>query len=133
MAANTTPIFVITPHLGMVRISTANTNRDGTGTLGDVLTATTFGTRIDRIVIEATGTTTAGMIRLIIYDGVSASRLWKEINVSAITPSGTVQAFTATISSPDQNPLLVLPAGYVLRAGTQAAETFDVIAHGGDY
>lgn len=133
MAANTVPIFVITARAGMVRISTSNTNRDGTGTLGDVLTAATFGTRIDRILINATSTTTAGMIRLIIYDGVSASRLYKEVPVTAITPSGTVQAFTATITSPDQNPLLVLPAGYVLRAGTQNAESFDVIGCGGDF
>jgi hypothetical protein len=133
MAANTTPVFTITPRLSSVRIATSNSNRDGTGTMGDVLTAALNGTRVDRITIIATGTTTAGMVRLFLYDGVSASRFWREVAVTAITPSGTVQAFTATVSSPDTNPLLVLPAGYVLRASTQNAETFDVTAHGGDY
>jgi hypothetical protein len=133
MAANVTPIFVITPHVGMVRIVTSNSNRDGTGTLGDVCVGALNGTRIDRILINATATTTAGMIRLIIYDGVSASRLFREVPVTAITPSGILVAFEASIAAPDLNPLLVLPAGYVLRAGTQNAESFDVLALGGDF
>jgi len=133
MAANTTPIFTIVPHLGMVRISTSNTNRDGTGTLGDVVTAAINGTRVDRIIVTATSTTTAGMVRLYIWDGVSATRLWRELSIPAITPSGTVLAYTVTIISSDANPLLVLPNAYVLRASTQNAESFDVIAHGGDF
>ena len=132
MPANVSPIFTLTPQIGRARISTANTNRDGTGTLGDVITGGANGTRVGRIVITATSTTTAGMVRLYIYDGTN-TRLWKEIPVSAITPSATVQAFTATIASPDSDPLLVLPVNYVLRASTHNAETFDVIAHAGDF
>lgn len=134
MAANTTPIFTISPKLAMVRISTANTNRDGTGTLGDVITGGTAGTRVDRVSIMAIGTTTAGMVRLYIFDGGSTNRLWLEIPVAAITPSGTVQAFRYLLTTPDvQSPLLVLPASYVLRASTVAAESFDIVASGGDY
>jgi hypothetical protein len=132
MPANVSPIFTLTPQIGRARISTANTNRDGTGTLGDVITGGANGTRVGRIVITATSTTTAGMVRLYIYDGTN-TRLWKEVPVSAITPSATVQAFTATIASPDSDPLLVLPVNYVLRASTHNAETFDVIAHAGDF
>jgi hypothetical protein len=132
--ANTTPIFTIIPRVGMVRISTANTGRDGSGTTGDVITGATSGTRIDRIVITATGTTTAGMVRLFIYDGSANTRAWKEVVVTAITVAASTPAFTATIVSPDLNsPLLVLPNAYVLRASTHNAETFDVVAHGGDY
>lgn len=134
MAANINPVFTITPRLGMVRISSANTNRDGTGTLGDVITGGTFGTLVDRLQIESTGVTTAGQIRLFIFDGGTTTRFWKEIAVTAATPSATVQAFTYTLLSPDpDNPLLVLPANHVLRAGTHNAENFDVIAHAADY
>ena len=134
MAANTTPIFIITPRVGMVRMSTANTGRDGSGTLNDVITGGTNGTRIDRVVFHATSTTTAGMVRLFIYDGTN-NRFWFETSVTAITPSGTVAAWTYTLVSPDpQVPLLVLPStSYVLRAATNNNETFDVIAHGGDF
>jgi hypothetical protein len=134
MAANTTPIFVITPRIGMVRMSIANTGRDGTGTLNDVITGGTNGTRIDRIVFRATVTTTAGMVRLFIYDGTN-NRFWWEGPVTAITVGSSTPAWTYTLVSPDpQSPLLVLPStSYVLRAATNNAETFDVIAHGGDF
>lgn len=133
MAANTTPIFTITPIVSMVRISSANTNRDGTGTMGDVVSGALNGTRLDRINIIAGGTTTAGMVRLFIYDGVSVTRFYREVAVTALTPSATVQTFAFTILSPDQNPLIVLPAGYILRAATHNAENFDVTAIGGSF
>jgi len=134
MAANIYPIFTLTPHIGQVRISTANTNRDGTGTLGDVITGTTNGTRVDRVRIMATGTTTAGMVRFYLWDGTN-NRLWRELAVTAITPSATVLGYANEILTPDtQSPLLVLPSSsWTLRASTHNAETFDIVAHGGDY
>jgi hypothetical protein len=133
MVANTSPIFTLTPVFGQARISTANTNRDGTGTLGSVLTGGTDGTRVDRIIITATATTTAGMVRLFI-DASGSVRAWREVPVTAITPSATVAAFTATILTPEaQSPLLVLPPNYILKAGTHNAESFDVVAQGGNF
>lgn len=128
-----TPAYAATPKVGIGQISTANTNRDGTGTIGTVFTAGSSGSRIDRVVIEATSTTTAGMVRLFIHNGTTAY-LYDEIPVTAITPSGTVQAFQATreaVSKPTLYPL-VLPTGYSLRASTNNAETFNVAAVGGD-
>lgn len=133
MTANTYPVFALTPRCGMAQISTANTNRDGTGTIGTVLAAGSNGTRIDLITIKATVTTTAGMIRLFIHDGTNY-RLWKEIAVSAITPSGTVAAFASILTPDTDGDLpLILPANYSLRASTNNAETFNVIAQGGDF
>lgn len=132
MAVNTTPVFVLTPQIGRVRISTANTGRDGSGTLGNVITGGTNGTRIDRIVITATGTTTAGMVRLFINDGTNI-RAWLEVPVAAITVGANTAAFHQSIPSPDNAPLLVLPATYILSVSTHNAETFDVLAHAADY
>jgi hypothetical protein len=133
MAANTAPIFARSPRLGFARISTANTNRDGTGTIGDVITGGTDGTRVDRVVITATATTTAGMVRLYLYDATN-TRLWQEINVSALTPSGTVSAFRFTVTSPDiMSPLVTLASGHKIQASTHNAESFDVIAIGADF
>jgi hypothetical protein len=85
-------------------------------------------------VITAIGTTTAGMIRFFIFDGGSSTRAWRHLSVAAATPSATVKTFTDTIISPDvRNPLLILPVGYVLRAGTVNAESFDIVAHAGDF
>jgi len=133
MAANTSPIFIDTPKWGQARISTANTARDGTGTVGTVYTGTTDGSRISYIRIMATSTTTAGMVRLFISDG-SNIRLWDEILVSALTPSATVLGFRATIASPvPGEPLLFLPSAHLLLASTNNAESFDVTAVVGDY
>lgn len=127
--------FAATPKVGVSTISTANTNRDGTGTIGTVFTAGTSGSRVDRIIVEATGTTTAGMVRLFLHNGTTAF-LWREVSVSAITPSATVQTFSATQSSNSAVDIgylpLVLPTGWSLRASTHNAESFNVIAIGGD-
>lgn len=131
MAANINPIFTLTPVIGVVNISTANTNRDGTGTLGTVITGSTNGTRISQIVIKALGTTTAGIVRLFIDNGVSV-HLWKEISISAISASDTVIAFSASVDLTGEY-ALILPNNYILKAGTEKAESFAVFAEGGNY
>jgi len=111
-----------------VAISTLNPNLDGTGTLGTVVTAGTQGTLIELIRIIATGVTTAGMVRLFIDDG-SAIRLYKEIAITAVTPSATVKAFEVDFLPATE---LILPTGYFLKASTEKAEEFIVRAVGGD-
>ena len=96
--------------------------------LGTVFTAGANGSRIDVVDIVATATTTAGMVRLFIHDG-SAAKLWKEIPVTAVTPSGTTPAFTYKLGIAEG---LILPSGYSLRAAPNNAEAFNVIARGGD-
>jgi hypothetical protein len=121
--------YAATPRAAAGQVSTANTNRDGTGTIATILTAGASGSRVDDITVIATGTTTAGMVRLFVNDGTN-TRLWLEIPVTAATPSGTVQAFTATLL----NQALLLPSGYSLRASTNNAETFNVIVRrAGDF
>ena len=128
MSAN--PNFAATPKVGKLLINTANTNRDGTGVISSIFAAGASGSRIDKVVITANGTTTAGMIRLYISNGVTAT-LILEIPVTAITPSGIVQAF---VSNQTGIPFpLVIPSGYSLQASTNNAEAFIVTAFGGDF
>ena len=119
--------YVVTPKNGaFVQVSTANTNRDGTGTLGTVFTAasSSAGSRIDRVAIKATGTTTAGMIRLFVANSAATSiRLIKEIPVIAITPSGTQPSFGVEVVFDNG---LILENAATLRASTHNAETFNV-------
>ena len=123
-----TPNYAATPRCGLAVISTANTNRDGSGTLGTVLTAGSSGSRIEEVVVTATGTTTAGMVRLFVHDGTNA-RLFAELPVAAVTPSGTARAASARALFDH----LVLPSGHSLRAATHNAEEFVVTAFGGDF
>lgn len=131
MAVNNNPIFIQTPRVAVVQISTANANRDGTGTIGTVLTAGANGTIVDHVDVIATGTTTAGIVRLFIHDGATA-RLWKEIEVLAKTPSATVTAFRGTVDCSLRSNDLFLQSGFSLRAATNNAEAFNVVAVAGD-
>lgn len=117
-----TATFFGTPRTAVAQVSTANTNRDGTGTLVDVLTGAATGTRIDDLEITATGATTAGVVRLFLNDGTN-SRLWREIMVSAITPSTTTAVFSASLRDLG---LILASASWKLQASTHNAETFNV-------
>lgn len=131
---STTANYAATPNLGIAAISTANTNRDGTGTIGTVLTAGTSGSRIDAVMVKATGTTTAGMIRLFVHNGTTAYLL-NEIPVLANTPSSTAPAWEVQMNASTMSQLfpIILPTGFSLRASTNNAETFNVLAVGGDF
>lgn len=126
----TSPIFIGTPKTPSLQLSTANTARDGTGTLGTLYTAGASGARIDRINVTAIATTTAGMVRFFLYNGTT-NLLISELPVIAVTPSATQPAFTADIVF-DQG--LILQATYQLRIATNNAEIFNVtVTNGGDY
>lgn len=122
------PAFAVTPRAAGVSVSTANTARDGTGTVATVITGASSGTRIQEVVVQATSTTTAGMVRLFLYDG-SSYWFFDEVAVSAVTPSASVRAFRASVTYQS----LVLPSNsWSLRASTHNAETFHVAALGAD-
>lgn len=125
----TTAQYAATARTATSSVSTANTNRNGTGTIATIFTAGSNGSRIDDIYIVATGTTTAGVVRLFVNDGTT-SWLWQEILVPAITPSTTVQVFSAALLEQG----LILANGFSLRASTQIAETFNIlVTRAGDF
>lgn len=79
--------YASTPVGALAQVTTANTNVDGTGTLGttmvNVIQGSTNGTRIDTISIVAAGTVAADtMLRFFLFDGTS-TRLWKEVPIKA--------------------------------------------------
>lgn len=132
MAVTSTAIFIQTPKVAVQSLVTANTNRDGTGTIATIYTAGTNGSRIDHIDIQSYGTVTAGVIRLYIHDG-STAMLWKELLVTATTPSATIAAWSATVDCSQPQNICVMPTTYSLRGSTHNTENFRVLAWGGDY
>ena len=128
MAAN--PVFIGTGVSKTARIATANLLRDGTGTLGTVWTVGTSGGRLEAIRVQAEGTTTAGIVRIFIQKaGAGNNELIKEIMVAAVTPSASIEAWSDWWIPPVPIPL---ENGDIVKAGTNAAETFSVWAMGGD-
>lgn len=128
------PAYAASPRCGVAQISTANANRDGTGTIATVFTAGASGSRIDAIDLKAVGTTTAGMIRLFIHDGTNASLL-TEYPVQAITPAASVPSWEAQLNTNTMTQVMpiILPNGYSLRASTEKAEAFNLFCMGGDF
>lgn len=123
MAAET----LYTANTGLAVISTANSNLDGTGTLGTVLTAAGNGTKVKSVTIKAVGSTTAqGMVRLFVDEGTA--RLIAEIEIPIVTQGSADEGFEIFL------PLdLDLQSGAILKASTQIANTFNIIAEGLDW
>ncbi len=117
-----------TANTGWATISTANANLDGTGTLGTVLTAGANGTLVKTITIKAQTSTSQGMVRLFIDDVVRNISLIKEVIIPPITKASINPAFEIKV---EVN--ITLKAGYILKASTQNADTFNVIAEGLDW
>lgn len=122
----TSPQYSTTPSNGHASLSAANTALTGASAV-TLFTAGSSGARVDTIHIHATGTTTAGMIR--IFCGAAAdatAALIHEEAVVANTPSGTNPAWSADVELG-----LIMEADYVLSAATNNAETFDVMVKNG--
>lgn len=132
MAVTPNPIHIQSVRTAVVAISTANTNRDGSGTLSDAVSAGANGSKLQHIEITATGTTTVGVVRVYVFDG-SAYKLWKEILVTAITPSTTVKVFEDSIDCSRRDNALYLASTQSLKFSTHNAEGFNIAVVLGDY
>lgn len=118
------PTFASTPRIGYASVSTANTNRDGTGTIADILTGAAAGTRIEELVLKATGDPADSVVTIFIHDG-TGYRLFDEIDLGdPAAASNTVTGYR--ISKTYDN--LVLPsASYKLAAAITVALTAGAI------
>jgi hypothetical protein len=128
----TSPQFVTTPKIGAVTVSTANTNRDGTGTIATVFTAGSSGSRIEEVVLKATGDPADSVVTLFLHDGTTYF-LFDEFDLADPTAASTTTTGYRTSKTYDN---LVLPSGYSLRAAITVALTsgvINVIALGGDF
>lgn len=138
MAANISPIYTLLGDIqwGTTLIATANTAKDGTGTVLTVFTAdATNGGFVSRIRFRAAGTNIATVARVFINNGATNATpgnniLWDEITLSATTLSEV--AALATYELPLN---FALPAGYKLNItiGTTVSPGYYVSVIGGKY
>lgn len=122
-----TPQFASSPKVGIGSLSSSNTNLNGSGTLVTVFSAGASGSKINEVVVQATGTVTAGIVRIFVHDGTSGY-LFDEFPITATIPSSSSSAFRLNRIYDN----LVIPTGYSLRATTANAETFNVLVWGAD-
>lgn len=133
MPANTTPVFALTPVIGIATLTsptavTSRANITGTTNLTLLDTAGTNGSRVSQIYIRAKETTVAGSVFIWIYNGTT-SFLFDEFIVTAVTASNTAEAFNTTRYYEN----LVLPTNFSLYVSSTIDQDFNVIAFGGDF
>ena len=110
---------------GFAQLCKPNPNRDGTGITAEVLQAGITPSKIERVIINAIGGTSFGMIRLFLQSPAGAMHLVCEVPVGDIAPLSAKLDF----STPDE--LVAIPPGWSLRASTEKPETFNVFAIAG--
>jgi hypothetical protein len=126
------PSFIATPRIGIGSVSTANTARDGTGTIVDVITGAATGTRILEVVLKADNDPADCTVVLYLYNG-SNSIVFDEIDLGNPAPgSTTVASYRSSFTYSN----LVLPsASWKLQASITVAPTAGTVkvwAFGGD-
>ena len=112
---------------GYTLVNTANPNRDGTGTLFEVLTAANNGVIINSVTIKAQDSTSEGMVRLFIGAGAETKYLLEEFNVPSTCLNGAIASFSATIPFPSG---FSLASGESLFASSETGDLFNVFAEG---
>lgn len=133
MAANTSPIFPLTPIVASGSLVSATpittgTNITGVTGLTALVPVSTNGTRVDNITVRAQGTTVASTVYIWINDGTT-SRLFDMIDIAAITATTVVDS--AYVSRGYTN--LTLPPTYTVYISQTVATNVNVFAFGGTY
>ena len=139
MPANTSPLFTLTPRAVTATIAAANTARDGSGTLVDLITAGSNGSRIDFITFtssQATAAASAARVQRVFLTDTSGlnPRIISEIVLPAVTASNTAIGATTTITYTNG---LILSSGQIIKVSQSiygsANDATSVLARGGDY
>lgn len=126
----TTPNFTSTARLTASAVSVANTNRDGTGTIVNLITGVAAGTKVFEVVVQMQVTSTAGMVRLYLSSDAGVSwKLFDEVAIAAATGSASVKETRVATTYAN----LILPGTtYCLGASTHNAEASVVTVMAGD-
>jgi hypothetical protein len=136
MAQNTSPIFLLTPHVSGISTGTsANTNLDGTGTVATVFTAAANGSKIEKVILQHMGSNTGTVIRLFVNNGATNATATNNFLVYEVALASNSVSQTAASTRVEVPLDLVLPNGYKLNCttGTAIASGVMVTAAGGDY
>lgn len=141
MAANTSPIFPLEGHTPSVRLSSANTLRDGSGSLATLVTADSNGTRVDEVQWRSAspiGTANSAMVGRVFVTDTSGNNpmIVGEIAITAATPSISAIGATNTFSWREKGGLFLKP-GQILKvaqsAYVDARDQMDVTSMIGNY
>lgn len=128
------PVFTSTPVIGIAGVSTANTARDGTGTIVDLAFGSVTpaaGRKVFEIVVKATADPADSAVTLFLHDGTTY-HIFDEIDLGdPAAGSTTVTSYRNSTTYAN----LVIPTGWKLGAAITVAPTsgtVKVFAFGGE-
>jgi hypothetical protein len=133
---NTKPIYSSVPIINWGTVATANTAKDGTGTVVTVFTAdASNGGRIEKLKIRAAGTNVATVLRVFINNGSSNATPANNTLYTEATIAATTLSEVAALADTEIALALALPAGYKINItiGTTVAAGLAVTGVGGKY
>jgi len=136
MAANTAPIYSKVPKVGQVsEIKTANTAKDGTGTVATVFTAGAEGGIVNSIVFRAKGTNVQTVARIFLNNGSDPTTATNNTLIHEITLPATTLSETTQLAHQELVLNKTIPAGYKINItiGTTVSAGYAVTCFGGDY
>lgn len=126
----TTPNFISAPRISQVNVATANTAIDGTGTITELISGGTDGTRVLEIVAQCAATSAAALVNIFLStNGGTTYRLFDSITIGATTASNTVAARRATLTYSN---LVLADANHRLGVTTTISQSTNVHALGGN-
>lgn len=135
---NTKPIYSRAPDVqwGTSALTTANTAKDGTGTVLTVFTAdATNGGRVEKLKIRAAGTNVATVLRVFINNGSTNATASNNILYTEATIAATTLSEVAALADNEIALAIALPPGYKLNVtiGTSVSAGLYITAVGGKY
>lgn len=150
MPANTSPIFSLTPNIGVALVLLANTNSDGTGnlttgvTMYKVITAGANGTWVSKVRINvaasSAGSTSNASVLRVYYSTITSgattsadTKLLQEVSVPAVTADSA----TAPTNPIEISLNVAIPTGSFIHVSSHATPgtncSFEVVGFAGDY
>jgi len=142
---NLQPIFPLTQNVSFGSVATANTAKDGTGTVVTVFTAGANGAKIDQIKVRALGTNVATVLRFFVNNGQTNATVTNNSLVHETTIASTTLSEVAALTDVDVTivknttetacPIPYLPPNYKINItiGTTVAAGLQVTVWGGNY
>ncbi len=137
MAINTSPIFSKKGDIqwASAALLSANTAKDGTGTIASVFTAGADGAFVQRLVARPLGTNVATVLRVFVNNGASNVTAANNSLVAEMTLPATTLSEVASLPPYELALNYALPAGFKITCtiGTAVAAGFALTVLGGSY
>jgi PKD repeat protein len=129
MAANTNPVFSLTPEVRVARITATTTDKSGdtTANIVDLVTGDTAGTKVTWVKFKSEGNSIAGTALIFLTDtGDADNYLYAEQLYATITSSTTVASAEVTFLFND----LQLKSGQKLKVAATTVNTSIAVTAG---